>query len=85
MAIWDWKAKNKDLPLHHFCIFHLPSVPTSITIGINHPEVVKERIPLMFEDSTIKALKVKLGAPQGIEADQEMFTQVLKALKNMEY
>ena len=81
MAIWDWKAKNKDLPLHQFLHFPPPSVPTSITIGINHPEVVKERIPLMFEDSTIKALKVKLGAPQGIEADQEMFTQVLESTK----
>ena len=81
MAIWDWKAKNKNLPLHQFLHFPPPSVPTSITIGINHPEVVKERIPLMFEDSTIKALKVKLGAPQGIEADQEMFTQVLESTK----
>ncbi len=79
MAIWDWKAKNKALPLHQFLHFPAPSVPTSVTIGINTPEVVRERIPLMLEGSSIKALKVKLGSPQGIEADQEMFTQVLES------
>ena len=77
MAIWDWKAKNKVLPLHQFLHFPAPSVPTSVTLGINPPEVVKERIPLMLEGTTIKALKVKLGAPQGIEAYQEIFSQVL--------
>jgi len=79
MAIWDWKAKNKVLPLHQFLRFPAPSVPTSVTLGINTPEVVKERIPLMLEGTTIKALKVKLGAPQGIEADQEIFSQVLES------
>ena len=79
IAIWDWKAKNKALPLHQFLHFPAPSAPTSVTLGINPPEVVKERIPLMLEGTTIKALKVKLGSPQGIEADQEIFSQVLES------
>ena len=82
IAIWDWKAKSQALPLHQLLNIPLPSVPTSITIGINPPEVVKERIPLMLEGTTVKALKVKLGAPQGIEADQEMFTQVVESTQN---
>ena len=81
MAIWDWEAKNKALPLHKYLHFPAPSVPTSVTLGINPPEVVKERIPLMLEGTTIKALKVKLGSPQGIQADQEMFAQVLESTK----
>jgi muconate cycloisomerase len=81
MAIWDWESKKKALPLHQYLHFPAPSVPTSVTLGINPPEVVKERIPHMLEGTTIKALKVKLGSPQGIQADQEMFAQVLESTK----
>ena len=79
MAIWDWKAKKRGVPLHQFLNLPKPSVPTSVTIGINPPEVVKERIPLLLEGTSIKALKIKLGAPEGIQADQEMFAQVLES------
>ena len=81
IAIWDWKAKKANLPLHSFLNFSLPTVPTSITIGINPPEIVKYRIPELLDGTSIKALKVKLGSPEGIDADKEMFAQVLDSIK----
>ena len=73
------EGQKKGLPLQRLLNFPPPSVPTSITLGINSADVVKDRIPLMLEGKTIKLLKVKLGSPMGIEADQEMFSQVIES------
>lgn len=81
IAIWDWKAKKNGLPLQQLLNFPPPSVPTSITLGISSADVIKDRIPLMLEGTTIKSLKIKLGSPMGIEADQEMFSQVIESTK----
>ena len=77
IAIWDWTAKKANLPLYQLLGFPTPTQPTSVTIGINPPEVVKERIPLLMEGSTIQSLKIKLGSPEGIAADKAMFEQVV--------
>ena len=82
MAMWDWKAKKAQMPLYKLLGLPVPSTPTSVTLGINPPEVVKKRIPLLLEGTTIKSLKIKLGAPQGIEADKAMFEQVIKSTAN---
>lgn len=79
IALWDWKAKKAQLPLHQLLGLPRPTVPTSLTLGIIPPDQVKERIQLMLKNSSAKALKIKLGSPQGIEADQQMFTQVLES------
>lgn len=81
IALWDWKAKKAGSPLHQLLNFPKPSVPTSLTLGIIPPEQVKERISLLLENTTAKALKIKLGSPEGIEADQQMFAQVLESLQ----
>jgi L-alanine-DL-glutamate epimerase-like enolase superfamily enzyme len=82
IALWDWTAKKAQMPLYQLLGFPKAHTPTSVTIGINPPEVVKERIPLIMEGSSIKSLKIKLGAPDGIEADKAMFEQVLESAKN---
>jgi len=57
-----------------------PTAATSVTIGINPPEVVAERVPLLMNSNPIiKGLKIKLGSPAGIESDKAMFEQVVKS------
>lgn len=79
IALWDWKAKKAKMPLYKFLGFPLPSQPTSMTIGINPPEVVRERIPLLLEGNRFKSLKIKLGSPEGVQADKAMFEQVVNS------
>lgn len=80
-ALWDWTAKKAGLPLYQLLGFSKPSTPTSVTIGINPPEVVKERVPLLLEGTTVQSLKIKLGSPEGLDADKAMFAQVLESTK----
>jgi L-alanine-DL-glutamate epimerase-like enolase superfamily enzyme len=62
--------------------FGKPSVPTSVTIGINPPEVIKERVPLLLEGTGVKSLKIKLGSPEGVEADKAMYAQVVESTRD---
>ena len=73
MAFWDLKAKKAGKPLYKHLDLPKPSQPTSVTIGINPVEVIRERIPIILNDNKFKSLKVKLGNPLGLDADKEMF------------
>jgi muconate cycloisomerase len=81
-ALWDWTAKKAGMPLYEMLGFSKPRTPTSVTIGINPPEVVKERVPLLLEGTDVKSLKIKLGSPDGLDADKAMFSQVVKSTRN---
>ena len=82
IALWDWKAKKANISLKD--LFGLPStfVPTSLTVGINPPEVVKERVELIVQNPEVKALKIKLGSKEGIEYDKLIYSQVIESTKN---
>ena len=81
IALWDWKAKKAGLPLNNLLGLPTPSTPTSLTIGINPPEIIKERVEMLISNSQIKALKIKLGSPDGIEYDKAIYSQVLESTK----
>lgn len=81
IALWDALGKSAGLPLYRLLGLGLPTTPTSVTLGINPPEVVRERIPLLLDKTGIRSLKVKLGSPQGIEADRAMFAAVVDATR----
>lgn len=74
VALWDLLAKQADMPLYRFLGLPKRSAPTSVTIGINPPEVTRERVPDILHRTGAKALKIKLGSPQGLDHDKEHFT-----------
>jgi len=75
MALWDLQAKQAGLPLHRLLGLPRRSVVTSLTIGINPPEIIRERASIALAAGA-RALKVKLGSPEGMEADQAIFQAV---------
>jgi L-Ala-D/L-Glu epimerase len=72
-ALWDLLAKQAGLPLYRLLGLPRRAVATSVTAGINPPDVMRERVREVLERTGGKALKVKLGNPEGIEADQASF------------
>ena len=82
IALWDWTAKKAGLPLYQILGFQRPHVPTSVTIGINTPDVIKKRIPLLLDGTTVKSLKIKLGSSEGLSADKIMYEQVVESTKD---
>ncbi len=81
IALWDWLGKKTGQPLYRLLGAGKPTVPTSVTIGINPPEVVKERVPLLLGGTGVKSLKIKLGSPEGIDADMAMYNQVIESTR----
>ncbi len=73
MALWDLLGKKFNMPLYRVFGLSNRSVPTSVTIGINPPDIVRERVPEILSRTGGKYLKIKLGSPDGIEADKENY------------
>lgn len=81
VALWDLFAKQCQQPLHKVFGLPLPKAQTSVTIGIETPEIIRERVPKILETTKGKCLKIKLGAPAGIELDQANFEAAREAAK----
>jgi muconate cycloisomerase len=82
IALWDLNAKKAKLSLKDLLGLPKPKVPTSITVGINPPEIVKERVEMIISNPQVRALKVKLGSSEGIEYDKLIYSQVVETIKN---
>ncbi|RYG41583.1 dipeptide epimerase, partial [bacterium] len=79
MAIWDMLAKRAGLPLYRLLGLPKTTVPTSVTIGINPAAVTRERVPDILRRTGAKALKIKLGSPEGRDHDREHFLAAAEA------
>ena len=79
MALWDLRAKQAGVPLYRMLGLSKAMAPTSVTIGINPPEVTRERVPEILARTGAKSLKIKLGSPQGIAFDKEHFEAAREA------
>lgn len=73
IALWDLLAKQAGKPLYELLGLPRRAVPTSVTIGINPPEVTRERVPDILRRTGAKILKIKLGSPEGRDFDKAHF------------
>ncbi|WP_392532031.1 dipeptide epimerase [Nostoc sp. C117] len=86
MALHDWLGKRVGLPLWQICgLDRHAIVPTSVTIGINSPEGAIARAKDWLKFTDVRLFKVKLGNPDGIEADQKMLLAVREAAPEPEF
>jgi L-alanine-DL-glutamate epimerase-like enolase superfamily enzyme len=77
MALYDWLGKRVNLPLWRLWgLSPQRIVPTSVTVGINTPEGAQQRTLDWIDFMGAKFLKVKLGNPEGIEADRTMLLAI---------
>ncbi|MBW4519853.1 MAG: dipeptide epimerase [Scytolyngbya sp. HA4215-MV1] len=89
IALHDWAGKYTNLPLWQgWGLDRDRIVPTSATIGLNPPDVAQQRAKDWLGRGSsspigIQALKLKLGNPEGIEADQAMFSAVQEVAPNL--
>ncbi|MEM9806523.1 MAG: dipeptide epimerase [Cyanobacteria bacterium P01_D01_bin.56] len=76
VALWDWLGKKVSLPLWQLWGLDLQRIgPTAVTVGISSPEGACDRIRRWHTDyPDLRSIKIKLGNPKGIAADQAMFT-----------
>ena len=82
VAMHDWVGKKLGVPLWQLWGGERDRiVPTSVTIGISSPEDASKRMRHWLEQlgtENVRAVKIKLGSPAGIDADKAM----LLAVKN---
>ncbi len=76
VALWDWLGKKVGLPLWQLWGLDCQRIgPTAVTVGINTPEGACDRIRRWHTDyPDLRSIKIKLGSPAGIAADQAMFS-----------
>ena len=81
-ALHDWQGKRVGLPVWKLLGLDRDAIPpTSLTVGINPPEVIREIVPEILARTGARILKVKLGYPEGIEADRTAFAAAQEAGK----
>lgn len=81
IALWDWFGKRVGLPLYQvFGLDISKSAETSVTVGINTPDAAAEHAREWIARTGSRHLKIKLGSPDGIAADMDMYMAVLDAV-----
>ncbi|OUL19184.1 dipeptide epimerase [Nostoc sp. 106C] len=86
MAMHDWLGKRVGLPLWQLWgLDRNVIVPTSVTIGINSPEGARARARDWLQFTDVRLFKVKLGNPDGIDADRKMLLALREEAPNLDY
>ena len=81
IALWDWFGKRVGLPLYQvFGLDIKKSAETSVTVGINTPDAAADHAREWITRTGSRHLKIKLGSPDGIAADMDMYMAVLDAV-----
>jgi L-Ala-D/L-Glu epimerase len=84
MALYDWLGKKANLPLWQMWGLDCDRiVPISVTIGICTPVQALARLQEWENTLEPKMLKLKLGNPAGIEADQLMVEAICQAAPHL--
>lgn len=81
-ALHDWLGQRIGLPLWQLWGLARDHIsPTAVTVGIAPPAAACDRLQ-RWRDllPTLPSVKVKLGSPAGIQADQAMFTALLSQI-----
>lgn len=77
LACHDWLGRRAGLPLWQLLGVDRTRTPlTSLTIGIDAPDVIRSKVPEILHRTGARILKVKLGQPAGEDADRDMFALV---------
>ena len=80
MACHDWLGKRAGLPLWKMLGLDLSKISaTSVTVGINPPEIAAEQAREWQARTGARCLKIKLGSPDGLDADRAIFEAVREA------
>ncbi|MEM7650099.1 MAG: dipeptide epimerase [Cyanobacteria bacterium P01_A01_bin.70] len=82
VALHDWLGKQVGLPLWQLWGLDRQQIgPTAVTIGISAPEPAVQRLhQWQTQLPDVRSIKIKLGSPQGMQADQAMMTALLSAI-----
>jgi len=81
MACWDWVGRRVGQPVWRLIGVSGRTAPTSVTVGINPPDRVRELVCELFaEVGPGVSLKLKLGSPEGVEADKASFEAARESL-----
>jgi L-Ala-D/L-Glu epimerase len=79
VALWDLLGKQANMPLYRLFGLSKKQPCTSMTIGLNPPEITRERVPDILQRTGAKCLKIKLGSPEGREFDKAHFLAAKEA------
>ncbi|MDJ0658560.1 MAG: dipeptide epimerase [Crocosphaera sp.] len=83
-ALYDWLGKKVKLPLWKLWgVTGDHPFSTSVTIGISSPKKAVERVKNWLNFMEVNLLKIKLGSPEGIEADQAMILAIREATPHL--
>ncbi len=73
-ALHDWLGKRLGLPLWQLWGLDCQRIgPTAVTVGISSPTAAVDRLQKWCVQQPVASVKIKLGSPAGIAADQAMF------------